>query len=316
MNEDHRVEFFGGARWYPRLIEPVDEPSAWSVVKGPLEDDMWAMLLNAALGFALAHDLLDPYRKRFEGLSLGHFTLTRAEKEGRTQSFPIWDIANELVVGSYLERVLGWRLTAYRPPGKGQHVGEWQFKTGTEQSVFVEVKSLKEPIIRPSANAYSHGIDAGRIAKVLDKAYDQLPNNDCGTLVVLVGNRPLWTHPTAPLVGAVPAALFGHFGISFQVLPYDPESERAGPSFHDTFVQEKKNRKLGCVAALRPAGLEEPTLAFYAIHNPYAHESAKIDPLAFGDSWQMVFNGDQGQFVGTDDPTGAWAKIRGVVREH
>jgi len=81
------------------------------------------------------------------------------------------------------------------------------------------------------------------------------------------------------------------------------------------FVQEKKNRKLGCVAALRPAGLEEPTLAFYAIHNPYAHESARIDPRAFGDSWQLAFNGDKGQFVGADDPAGAWATIRGVAHE-
>ena len=308
---DLRPRFFDGFDWYERLRPPKgSESTAWWLAKGPANDDMWVKLLHTALSFAQRHELVSAYRARFGGLHFDDLSLPRAKSEARTQTFPIWEIANELVVGCYLERVFEWQLTHHQPAGKGKKKGEWQFRTRTGRSVFVEVKSLSEPIVKATTGAFAMRINAPRITQVLKKAYRQLPADGRGTLVVLVGNRPLWAHPAVPLVGAVPAALFGYFGVRLKVMPYDPADSQAGPSFYDMFVQHRKNRGLGCVAALRPGGADEPTLAFYAIHNPYAQEGVRLAAADLPRAWQLVFESEWGRFVGEDDPAGAWQKTR------
>ncbi len=301
---------FDGLDWYQSLPAPENGGSyVWYVVKGPL-DDLWARLLNAALRFAADHDLIEVYRKKFAGVSLSDFQPSRAKKERRSQAFPIWRIANELLVARYLERVLNWKFTTHEPKGAADFVGDWQFAAPSGKAVFVEVESPGEPDPAPSSGAYSEAIPTGRVQRLLKEAYRQLPDDDRATFVVLVGGRTLWTAPYAPLIGAVPSALFGSYGVTVRVLPYDPNSVREGPSFHNMFVHADKNRGLGCVGALRPAGLDDPTLAFYAIHNPSARQGAILDAADLGVVWQFVVNASgEGRFVGEDDPDEAWRRV-------
>src|SRR6266704_1905931 len=81
-------------------------------------------------------------------------------------------------------------------------------------------------------------------------AYAQLPN-DRGVLVVLVGGGLTLDMPARlPMLSWLFSALFGEFQSTFNVMPYDPESTEAGPSFRDRLVHSTKHRRIGCVAAL------------------------------------------------------------------
>ena len=141
---DLRPEFFGGLEWYENLSPPSGEPSAWRMAKGA-EPNIWADILNASLAFAVEHDFVEVYRQRFGGISPKDLQHEHARREGRTCVFPIWEVANELLVARYLERVFGWRFDQHEPAGRGSRKGDWQFVTLQGRIVFIEVKSVREP---------------------------------------------------------------------------------------------------------------------------------------------------------------------------
>src|SRR5690242_16320263 len=216
MMPDLRPLFFAGFAWYDGLAPPVGEPSAWWVAKsaGPEDPNPWVDTLNAALAFAVEHDLVDQYRARFGGISSGDLHPERARREGRNCATPIFEIANELLVARYLERVFEWRYTAREPPGHKAHVGDWQFATPRGRAVFVEVKTVRERE-RPSG-VFSANFAPG-LRTLVARAYKQLPLDDRGVLVVLVGGLKLHLPAQNPLLGDLFAALFGDYQITFQV---------------------------------------------------------------------------------------------------
>lgn len=164
--------------------------SAWYLAKGD-ENDWGAQLLNAALHWADLHGLSEHYRTRFEGITPVDVQPQRAEAENRLPSFPIWQIANELVVGCYLERVVGWTYGRHEPDGRQGHRGEWQFTTPSGRDVFVEVKSMSEPDWSQASGVFSRPDYRNRITKPLGEAYKQLPDDGRATLVVLVAEFKL-----------------------------------------------------------------------------------------------------------------------------
>src|SRR5262249_34233219 len=131
--------------WYAELRAkgPRNLWPAWRVTRSR-EPAWWKGALEVAGRFAIEHDLLDVYRSRFAGIPLNDLTTDRANREFRMSTSPIWEIANELIVARYLERVLRWRYTAHEPPGDKDRRGDWQFETPSGRPVFVEVKSVQE----------------------------------------------------------------------------------------------------------------------------------------------------------------------------
>jgi hypothetical protein len=105
---DLRPMLFGGAEWYERLQPPAgDELSVWWVAKSPSPERWTPQVLTAAAQFAQEHGLLELYRAKFRGIAAAEFLPARAQADRRSVSFPIWEIAHELLVARYLERVLG-----------------------------------------------------------------------------------------------------------------------------------------------------------------------------------------------------------------
>lgn len=308
--DDLRARYFGGLDWYERLSEPrgpEDEPTAWYVAKSA-EDAWYVRLLNAALAYADERGVSERYRTLFAGINPGDLTRERARADNRSVSFPIWEIANELIVALYLDRVLGWRFVEHAPCGRHQYRGDWAFDAPSGRRVFVEVKSLKEVEPR-STGVYSRPSYAQRIRGVLARAYQQLPQDDRATLVVLVGNE-LLRIPFGLMHGDIFQALYGQIQVRFNVMPYDPTSVRMGPSFREMFVQVKKHRGLGAAAGLVVGGLDLPGLRFYAIHNPFAHLSARIPPDDFRDIDQFVVDENwMGRIIDGIHPHEAWARI-------
>lgn len=305
---DLRPHFFAGADWYESLAPPEDEqPSAWYLAKEPPE--YWGpKALSAGLAFALEHGLESVYRARFAGIRPADLLPSRARAEGRSVCFPMEEIANELIVARYLERSCNWRFLRHEPPGRGTHVGEWEFDAPGCGRTFVEVKSIAEVPLPPRVG--SMPFFGPRLRKVMARAYRQLPR-DRPTLVVLVGDYTLHAPAQNPMLGDLFGALFGQYEISFRVLPYVPDSVRAGPSFHDMFVQRGKHRAMGAVAAMRMGGIDVPGFGFYVLHNPWAEPQVRLDPQAFGNARQFVVDGEgRGTFVGDRDPLAAWPVLQ------
>ncbi len=302
---DLRPAFFGGFAWYDGLSPQDDEPTAWWVAKGT-DPNPWVDSLNAALAFAVDHGLVDHYRTKFGGISPPDLDHKRAKREGRTCATPIFEIANELLVARYLERVFRWRFTAHEPPGRKTHVGDWQFVTPRGRAVFVEVKTVREP--EGATGVFSASFAPG-LRAVVARAYAQLPLDDRGVLVVLVGGLKLHLPAQNPTLSDLFAALFGDYVITFQVLPYDPRSVRGGPSFRDMTVHRDKHRCIGCVAALSPGGTFSPSYGFYAIHNPYAHDAVKLAREDFGNALQFdVDETGRGRWAGDLHPD-VWPRV-------
>lgn len=255
-------------------MQPVgNEFSAWYAAKSDVPAS-WGELLSVAGQFAIDHGLLQLYQTRFAGISLAELQPRRAEVSGRSASAPIWEIANELIVGRYLERVLGWSFTGFEPPGRLAHRGEWQFQTAGGDEVFVEVKTVNQREIPASTGAYSRADYRPKIRDILKGAYRQLPDDDRATLVVLVGTEIL-SVSHGIMLGDLFQALFGVFQVRFK--PFEDDlSFTDGPSFRDTFVHGTKHRRLGCVAGLCVRVTHEPVMGFYAIDNPYATSSKRI----------------------------------------
>jgi hypothetical protein len=281
---DLRPTFFGGTEWYERLDAPTGQPSAWWVAKD-VEPNLWMDILNAALTFAVAHDLVDHYRTKFGGIAPRDLDHDRARREGRTCAAPIFEIANELLVARYLERVFGWRVTSHEPAGRASHFGDWQFLTPRGRNVFVEVKTVREP---EGATGVFCANYAPRLRSVVANAYAQLPLDSRGVLVVLVGGLMLHLPTKNPMLGDLFGALFGDYAITFQVMPYDPSTVRGGPSFREMTIHRKKHRRIGCVAALCPGGMDVPSFGFYAIHNPWAYDQVRLARDDFDDALQFA----------------------------
>lgn len=305
--QDLRPLFFGRLDWYESLLPPSNKPSAWWIAK-EADPNVWVDILNAALTFAVEHGLADVYRRRFAGISPQDLRHERAQREGRTCSFPIWEIANELLVARYLERVFGWRFDQHEPTGRRDRKGDWQFVTARGRVVFIEVKSVREPEI--TGGVFSANFTP-KLRAAVARAYAQLPLDHRGVLVVLVGGPLTLDLPARnPQLSWLFGALFGQFQITFQVLPFDPATVRGGPSFRDMTVHASKHRRIGCVAALRPGGMDVPGFGFYAIHNPYAHEEVKLLPQDFGSALQFVVDAQgRGAWVGEPHPD-VWVAMR------
>ena len=275
MTTDLRPLLFEGATWYRQLTCPEhdDEPSAWYLAKG--DSSGWGGdVLSAGAQFAIDHDLLDVYRKRFAGINANDLLPARAKAERRTVSSPIWIIANELIVGRYLEKVLKWIFECHEPLGNKAHCGEWQFRMLDGKSVFVEVKTALEPAA-PTSCVYSRGVQDAHVRDILKGAYKQLPDDDRATLVVVAGHEI--ANPSLGIMhGDLFQTLFGKYQLTFRPFADDP-NYHAGPSFRDTHVNGTKHRRLGCVAGLFLSGSREtPHVGFYAIDNPYAAPTKRI----------------------------------------
>jgi hypothetical protein len=194
--KDIRYRMFAGISWFDELRKPhyLNEESAWYLLKDR-DPEWYVCLLKSALRYAEKRQVWDHYQTRFRRISAKEFLPARVAAENRTATFPIWEIASELVVASYLEHVLGWTFKAHEPPGRGSTKGDWEFTTRTNRIVFVEVKTVREPPFRPSNSAFSRGSYASRLTEPLKRAYTQLPDDGRATLVVLVGDqylRPSW----------------------------------------------------------------------------------------------------------------------------
>ena len=309
MNQGHvpdlRSLLFGGLSWYDALHESHHSTwPAWRIAKSN-EPAWWTALLNSAFAFAQDHSLVETYRARFSGISLSELRLEKADRESRTSTFPIWRIANELVVARYLERVLGWRYECHEPPGRALRRGDWQFLTPSGRLVFVEVKSLRERE-RLGTGVFNRPSYGERLRGVLKEAYAQLPDDGRATLVVLVGNE-LLRIPFGVMHGDLFQALYGRMQVTFNVLPYDPTSVRMGPSFRDMFVHGAKHRRLAWAAGFAVSGFELPGLRFYAIQNPYADPAVHIERSAFSKVEQFIVDeGGHGHLDAGLHPKDVW----------
>ncbi|MCU0649685.1 MAG: hypothetical protein MUF00_16970 [Gemmatimonadaceae bacterium] len=304
FRSDLRPLLFDGAPWYASLkAGHADTFGLWRVTKSP-EEAYWAHLLSLAASFAQRHGLLEPYRIRIAGIPLQALTHSSAQREHRASTDQLWDVTNELIVAAYLERLLGWTYLQHEPQGRASHRGEWEFRTPSGRVVFVEVKSLHESEEVPRG-VYSRGVQRDRIHAVLKGAYQQLPNDDRATLVVLVGRGELPRISHGILYGDIFQSLFGQMQVRFPVgVDVEEARVRVTPSFRDMFVQRAKHRRLGVIAGLALGGLELPLARFYAIHNPYAHENCRLPASDFADIHQFVV-----------DAAGAAAQVNGLSLE-
>jgi hypothetical protein len=274
---DYRPILFGGAPWYEALQPPIGgEPSAWHVAKQPLGNraSHGAQVLNAAATFLQDHGLIERYKRLFAGINSLDLQPARAAAQGRTVTSPIFDIANEFIIARYLDRVLRWEYLEHEPVGRKGHRGDWFFRTPAGREVFVEVKSLSEPDAWPGDFMYTRPDYRPKIRAVVKGAYQQIPDDQCATLVVLAGEEIL-SISHGILVGDVAQALFGRFQIRFKPFSDDPDY-RAGPSFRDQLVHSTKHRDLGAVAGFSVRGLDFPEPQFYAIDNPWAYPYRRI----------------------------------------
>ncbi len=306
---DLRSHFFGQAEWYDGLQVPGDnEVSAWRVAKWQ-EKAWWIDLLNAALHFARRNGLAQTYRQRFAGVRSADLLEARARAERRTVPFPIWEIANELVVAAYLADVLGWRLVEHEPLGSGMRRGDWLFETPSGQEVFVEVKSLTEPMWQPTTGAFSRGDYGPRLRQVLSRAYRQLPSRDCATFVALVGDWPLeCSHGI--LHSDLFAAMYGKYEIRLQVMTEDPQITYAGPSFREMLVHGGKHRRLGAVGGLIIRGLDDPGMSFYTIDNPFADTGRRLREGDLIEMTRFIVVDWRGEELSGVDPATAWGRMR------
>lgn len=303
--------FFSGCRWYQSLEPPAnsEESSAWFVAKGDLAD-VHPAIVNAGLSFAIAHGLDAQFRRAFERLRPHDFLESRATAEGRSVSFPIWEIANELVVAAYLERVLGWTFLDYEPVGRPPKRGDWLFRAPSGKEVFVEVKSITEPMGRGTTGVYSRSSKAPLIRRVLTRGYAQLPRDGPSTLIVLVALDDILRLPTGSIIhGDVFEALFGAVKITFRVMPFDPESMRMGPSLREMFVQKAKHRRMGAAVGLDIRGFGSPQPRLYVIHNPFAHDFARLNPSDFPGQAQLYFHDGIARFSSPMPVEDVWGRM-------
>lgn len=275
VNRDLRSLYFARAAWYDGLTaDATDTWAAWRVLKSS-EPAWWVNLLNVAFAFAEEHNLRDHYQRKLRGISLTELSASKADREFRGVLFPVWEIVNELIVARYLERVLGWTLLEHEPVGRGTRRGDWEFRARSRRRVFVEVKSIAEPDPK-GTGTYSRASKSPRLRTVLRSAYQQLPDDDRATCVVLVGKEAL-SIPFGIPYGDLFEALFGQIQIRIPVNDFEEGEIKVGPSLRNMFVQGSKHRRLGFAAGLVYGGDVEPAVRFYGIHNPFCHARVSVD---------------------------------------
>ncbi len=307
---DLRAQMFNGLPWFHALTRPPAPriTSAWYVAKD--QDAEWNVcLLEAALQYAKNRGLWSTYRRRFEGIGVGDVSLARANAENREADFVIWEIAAELVAAAYLEHVLRWTFCRHEPPGDRKRLGDWEFETPDGKLVFVEVKTLCEPQWRPTSGGYFRRSQAGRLGKLLSRAYRKLPADDRATLVVVVG-FDLIRIPFSLVQSDLFASLFGQFVVKFNVMTPAPQVTYAGPSFREMLVGHTKRRRLGVVAGLVLRGLSSPMPLLYSLHNPFAYDAARIGPAHFADCPQFVWSDRLGEERGRNNAEDAWRSMQ------
>ena len=305
---DLRPLLFGGLPNFDSLSASDD--SLWPVWRVTRSDECawWIGALSAAAAFAEEHGLLETYRAKFAAIPVSELRTDKAEAAHRSSVFPVWEIANELIVGRLLNRLLGWKLQVHEPTGRGSRRGDWQFLAPSGREVFVEVKSLAESehFGTGVANVPSR---APRLRSVLKGAYSQLPDDGRGTLVVVVG-RELLRLPFGLMHGDLFQALFGQIQVTFKVMPYDPGSVRVGPSFREMFIHGSKHRRLAWVAGLVVSGMDEPALRLYAIQNPYADHKVQVESSELPSIEKFIVESDgRGELVRGFAPYDIWARV-------
>jgi len=287
--EDLRPLLLSGSSWFESLKPPTEDvPSPWFVAKAPLEEHWVGQLLTAAAAFAREHGLVTHYRKRFAGISSEDLTPERARIHRCSVSTPIWEIAHELVVARYLEKVLLWEYEGHEPPGYKQARGDWLFRSCRGRDVFVEVKSLAEPELAASTGPYNRGIHYAKIRNAIKGAYKQIPDDGRSILVVLVGREILHV-PRRLMLGDIFQTMFGQFQVRFKPFVENPKFT-GGPSFHDMLVHGTKHRRLGCIAGLELTGTDYPHVPFYAIDNPFANPQTRLPPADLANCRRFVFD--------------------------
>src|SRR5688572_19833468 len=116
---DLRPLLFGGLPNFDSLSAVDDHLwPVWRVTRSD-EPAWWIGALNAAAAFAEEHGLLERYRAKFASIPVSELRTDKAEAARRSSVFPVWEIANELVVGRLLNRLLGWKLQVHEPAGRG-----------------------------------------------------------------------------------------------------------------------------------------------------------------------------------------------------
>lgn len=306
-----RERMYEGLDWYNLLKPPGehDDASAWRFAKDA-RPEWWTCLSRAALRFAERHGLWEAYRKRFAGIRPVDLSPARAASENRRTDFPIWEVLSELVVGAYLEAVLGWRMTGHEPRGNGERLGDFEFATPSGRVVFVEVKTIQEARTRTAGftSVYAVSSQAPRLRSVIARAYRQLPDDGRANVVVVVGHEML--NGAGGLVHSdLFAALFGQFVINVRVNVPSPHVTYAGPSFRDMLIHHTKRRRLSTAVGLIVSGLFAPAPLLYAIHNPFAHDTVRLISADFGSSLQFCWHSDHGAEEGTPDAPAAWEAI-------
>lgn len=278
---DLRHLLFGDSEWFQDLEEESDDLWVlWRITRSA-QQAWWRELLTAAACFASRHGLIQLYRQRFAGIPVPSMRDSVGEAENRNPLAPIWEIASELIVGLVLESTLGWTLLAHEPPGHRDRIGDWLFETPAGKPVFVEVKTLEEPVRYPSVFAREPATD--RLTNVLKGAYRQLPRDERATLVVVVGigvSLILGT-PHGIYHSDIFQTLFGRLQVRFPVLPYNEELQEMGPAFRDMFAHAGKHRRMGVVGGLILGGLDTPGVGFYVVHNPFADDACSLTPDDF-----------------------------------
>jgi hypothetical protein len=308
VSTDYRRALFEGAHWYGTLAE--DTPDHWVLwrVSRSSEPAWWNDVLEAAAAFADDHGLLELYKARVSSIPLRDLRQSVADSEARSAVAPIWDIVNELIVARYLEKVLRWKYESHEPNGHRTRKGDWAFVSPAGRRMFVEVKSLTEAPPRETG-VYSRGIESSRLTSVLKEAYRQLPS-DRSTVVVVVGMWDTLSVARGIAYGDLFQTLFGQMQITINVMPYDPDSARIGPSFRDRFIHHAKHRRLGCAFGLMMNGADYPGLDGYAIHNPYAHAPARSSPADFQGARQFwVDEAGRGSELEGVHPVTAWSMM-------
>lgn len=305
---DLRPLLFRGLPNFDTLRSPQrDVRPAWCITKSR-RPGWWIGALSAASAFAQEHDLLTVYRAKLAAIPLSRLSVAKSAVRSGSSTFPIWEIANELLVARILEHGLGWHFESYEPGGRGDRKGDWQFRTHSGRIVFVEVKSVAERDVGASG-VYSRASYAPRISRVLKSAYSQLPEDGRATLVVVVG-REVTRIQNRIMHGDLFQALYGQMQISFKVLPFDPSSVRLRPSFREMFVHRTKHRRLGWVGGLVVTGADEPALQFYVVQNGFADVSVRMSASEFERVERFVVDDEvRGQTFTPVKTTTMWKRI-------
>lgn len=277
------------------------------MVRDP-DPEWYVKFLNITFAHCDSLGLREVYRARFAAIKPSDVWIKGTPAWFRDGCLPIWEVANELVVAAYIARVLGWRFCKHEPAGRGLRKGDWEFAVPDDKRVFVEVKTLEEPPVRPSNSFGARPSRAPRLQNVLARAYKQLLQDERATLVVVVGHDFIRA-PFGIVHSDLFAALFGQFIVKFPVMSEKREISYAGPSWREMLVGHTKRRSLGVAAGLVVRGAFSPNPHFYAIHNPFATESARLTPDVFGTQHQFRWEDSAGAEVGTLDTDDAWARL-------